>query len=53
MIERPDYVCVSVWASLEDSLLHEAELVPATSVPAGTVLPLWWGRQLAATLGLC
>lgn len=24
MLEGPDYVCVSVWPSLEDPLLHEA-----------------------------
>lgn len=31
----------SVWPSLEDSLRHEAWLVPAASKPAGTVPALW------------
>lgn len=50
VLEGPDYVCVSVWPP-EDSLLHDAQLVPATSAPAGTARPLWWARQLAAALG--
>lgn len=33
VLEGPDCVCGSVWASFEDSLLDEAQLVPATPCP--------------------
>lgn len=46
MLEGPELVCVSVWLSLEGSLLHEAWLVPAPSMPTVTVRPLWLVRRL-------